>query len=158
MVHNDIRRPWCSKLSRLCVCVWRGGSGQSVRCGKRKTISKTLIYNDSPARIEMALADGPPEESLAAVTGRRAVVFSSRPVAADGACLVLIGHGRRVYLRRVDGLQIGLLAVHRHAVEVRFCYKSVFLKLLETIFFKYYHVSGCYELGPPLTSLYFKNK
>lgn len=73
----------------------------------------------------MALADGPPEESLAAVTGRRSVVFSSRPVAADGARLVLIGHGRRVYLRRVDGLQIGLLAVHRHAVEVRFCDPNV---------------------------------
>lgn len=90
----------------------------------RKTIIlKTLIYNDSPARIEMALADGPPEESFAAVTGRRPVVFASRPVAADGARLVLIGHGRRVYLRSVNGLQIGLLAVHRHAVEVRFCYK-----------------------------------
>jgi len=87
----------------------------------------------------MALADGPPEESLAAVTGRRSVVFSSRPVAADGARLVLIGHGRRVYLRRVDGLQIGLLAVHRHAVEVRFCYKSVTLNLFETIFVQYYH-------------------
>lgn len=85
----------------------------------------------------MALADGPPEESFAAVTGRRPVVFASRPVAADGARLVLIGHGRRVYLRRVDGLQIGLFAVHRHAVEVRFCYKSVSLNLLETIFCMY---------------------
>lgn len=83
--------------------------------------------SDSPARVEMALADGPPEESFAAIAGRRPVVFASRPVAADGARLVLIGHGRRVYLRRVDGLQIGLFAVYRHAVEVRFCYKSVSL-------------------------------
>jgi len=94
----------------------------------------------------MALADGPPEESFAAVTGRRPVVFASRPVAADGARLVLIGHGRRVYLRRVDGLQIGLLTVHRHAVEIRFCYKSVSLNLLETIFiFSYNCASGYYK-------------
>lgn len=78
----------------------------------------------------MALADGPPEESLAPVTGRRPVMFAGRPVAADGARLVRAGHGRRVDLRRVDGLQIGLLAVHRHAVEIRFCYRSFSINLL----------------------------
>jgi len=104
-----------------------GGGGYTGNY--RKTIIfKTLIcaMSNSPARVEMALADGSPEESFAAVTGRRPIMFAGRPVAADGARLVLIGHGRRVYLWRVDGLQIGLFAVHRHAVEIRFCYKSCF--------------------------------
>jgi len=69
----------------------------------------------------MALANGPAEESFAAVTGRCPVMFAGSSVAADGASLVLVGHGRRVYLRCVDGLQISLLSVYRHAVEVRFC-------------------------------------
>lgn len=83
----------------------------------------------------MALANGTTEESFATVTGRCPVMFAGSSVATDGACLVLVGHGRRVYLWRVDGLQIGLLAVYRHAVEVRFCYKSVSLNLLVMIYF-----------------------
>jgi len=131
MVHNEIRRPRCS----LFVVE------------NEKQLKKTLICGDSPARIKMALADGSPEESLAALTGRSSVVFSSRLVAADGTRLVLIGHGRRVYLWRVDGLQIGLLAVHRHAVEVRFCYKSVSLNF-SNIFIQ----AGVINYDPPYTS------
>jgi len=80
---------------------------------------------DSPARIEMALPDGSPEKSFAPVARCGPVVFPGRPVAADRARLVLAGHGRRVHLRRVDGLQISWFSVYRQAIEIRFCCKSI---------------------------------
>lgn len=91
----------------------------------------------------MALTDGPPEESLAPVTGRRPVMFPGGPVAADRARLVRAGHRRRVHLWRVDGLQICRFPVHRHAVEVRFCYKSVSVNFAR---YHYIHQSKRYYL------------